>query len=131
MTQRNRQRSAGGLSTGGELLAALVRAEATTGRLDQDRYGDLVYARAEQWRAAGADHRGVAADRRARVLAHPDLAKRLRLLLGLADPRIWSGYLPPSRDHNNQLNTSPIRAALVAICREAYERAQQDGAASA
>jgi hypothetical protein len=131
MTQRSRQRSAGGLSTGGELLAALIRAESVTNQLDPDQHGDLTHARAELWRQAGQEHHGVAADRRARVLAHPDLSRRLCLLLSLSDPRHWNGFVPPSRDGYGQINTSPIRAALVTICREAYQRAQQDGAASA
>ena len=35
-------------------------------------------------------------DRRAAVLKHPDLAKRLVDELGYAHPRQWNGYIPPS-----------------------------------
>jgi hypothetical protein len=117
-----------GLSTGGELLAALCRAEALASGLDDDQFADLVHARGDLI----ARHRGnESAERRRRVLAHEDLAKRLRNVLGLADAKTWNGYVPPRTDGTGRLNTSRIRAQLVAICREAYERDTTDRSASA
>lgn len=77
-------------------------------------------------------HREVIA-RRARVLRHPDLARRLVTELGYARPEHWNGYVPPRLDPDDRregtyvppsakLNTSPRRAALVAICTAALSR---------
>lgn len=83
--------------------------------------------------------------RRARVLAHPDLAARLtQPPLNYTRPEQWTGYVPPRfgseqepeilRDpagfpHPGRLTTrprevsdSPCRAALVEICAEALKR---------
>jgi hypothetical protein len=84
--------------------------------------------------------------RRARVLAHPDLAERLtEPPLGLRDPVQWSGWIPPRtmpeqacaacrsarsdprrcRDpHRAPLNQSPIRRQLVSIASEALARVE-------
>lgn len=82
-------------------------------------------------------------ERRARVLAHPDLARRLtQPPLSYKRPEQWNGYIAPrllaedacsscsnySRGrcpghHVAKVNDSPRRAALVAIAREAAERA--------
>ncbi len=87
---------------------------------------------------------GGSAGHRARVLAHPDLVKRLtEPPLRLTDPARWTGRIPPrllpdeacgracGRDHRpctNQhrarFNTSPYRRALVEIAAEAYRREQ-------
>lgn len=57
-----------------------------------------------------------AAERRARVLSHPDLAERLCKVLGLADARHWRGHVPAGRPAGDR------GAELIAICREALER---------
>lgn len=60
--------------------------------------------------------------RRARVLAHADLAARLtEPPLSYTQPQQWTGYVPP-RTWGERLNTSPQRAALVEICTEAMCR---------
>lgn len=128
--QHNGHGSRRGLS-GGDVLAELCRAEARSAGLDQDQFEDLVHARGEQWCAPLQQREGVSADRRRRVLAHPDLAKRLQSLLGLADAKHWNGYVPPRVDAFDCINTSSIRAALIVICREAHEREMNDRSASA
>jgi hypothetical protein len=85
-----------------------------------------------QWQAAAADAAQLCAERRERVLAHPDLAQRLteppleytRTTPGGKQrpaPELWNGFVPP-RTFNGALNDSPQRAALVAICEEAQAR---------
>ena len=107
--------------------------------------------------AAGTDMlraHGRNQDRRAAVLKHPDLAKRLATILGLRDARHWTGYIPPAvaiddeggvlrlitttrnggqhayfnhanlRSCGEVLNTSPERTELVEISREAWDREQ-------
>jgi hypothetical protein len=85
-------------------------------------------------------------ERRARVLKHPDLAKRLtEAPLKYGRPEAWNGYVPPAegpwggqsprssppcncsqRWHGHDVlvvrNDSPQRAALVEICAEALAR---------
>lgn len=68
--------------------------------------------------------------RRAAVLAHPDLAERLKSApLSVAEPRQWSGFVPPAtveRRHSASLINSPVRAQLVAIVTEAQRRDGRD-----
>lgn len=53
--------------------------------------------------------------RRARVLAHPDIAHRLtRPPLGFKQPEQWTGYIPPEI-HGDRRNDSQRRVALVQI----------------
>ncbi|GAA2092410.1 hypothetical protein [Actinomadura alba] len=73
----------------------------------------------------------VLAERRERVLAHPDLAHRLtQRPLRFARPEAWNGYVPPkfvpSRD-GYRINDSPYRIALVDICSEAMRRHEDGG----
>lgn len=82
--------------------------------------------------------------RRDRVLAHPDLAKRLtEPPLGFPDPTDWSGWIPPQTVpegmcgqncgryhrcdgiHAGRRNDSLRRAALVDIAAEAWRRDNQ------
>lgn len=61
----------------------------------------------------------VAADmcdkRRARVLAQPEIAKRLtQPPLRYSKPEVWNGYVPPAT-WREQTNNSPQRAALMQI----------------
>jgi hypothetical protein len=89
------------------------------------------------------------AERRARVLKHPDLAKRLtELPIGYAKASQWNGWVPPQvidleatrevlrdgkgfRNPHGRLalgerqNDSPRRAALVDIAAEAWRREQE------
>jgi hypothetical protein len=68
--------------------------------------------------AAAADQ-----SRKALVLRHEDLAERLtRPPIGFARPDCWTGYLAPELLPSGDRNTSPIRAALVAIVAEAERR---------
>jgi hypothetical protein len=74
-------------------------------------------------------------ERRNYVLQYPDLADKLRdCPLGLKDPQKWNGFIPPQYDHSaangvSQLNTSPIRAQLVALVGEAIRRYHTPSAA--
>ena len=82
--------------------------------------------------------------RRDRVLAYPDLAKRLtEPPLGFADPTDWTGWIPPAtepeqpcgvwcgRNHRCDVhavarrNDSPRRRAFVDIAAEAWRRDHQ------
>ncbi len=73
----------------------------------------------------GASPREKAWQRAERVLAHPDIAAQLtRPPLSLPDPRMWSGYIPPS-EWRGQLNDSPVRRQLIAICKQVAEREEQ------
>jgi hypothetical protein len=77
------------------------------------------------------------ARRRALVLKHPDLAAQLcEPPLRHTTPEHWTGYIPPAHDAETfggaqPLNTSPARAALVALVAEAEQRAgaRQENAA--
>lgn len=64
-------------------------------------------------------------DRRRRlVLAHEDLAKRLtEPPLAHSAPERWTGFVPPATCAG-AINTSPVRAQLVAIVAEAERRAR-------
>jgi hypothetical protein len=61
------------------------------------------------------------AQRRADVLAHPDLAARLVAELGYQRPDQWNGFIPPAT-FNGAPNDSPRRAALMLISAEAWKR---------
>lgn len=71
--------------------------------------------------------RRVAHDRRLRVLAHPDIARRLVTELGLERAENWSGYVPPRIAYfdgqgRSVPNDSPRREALMAILTAVMER---------
>lgn len=89
---------------------------------------------------------GGASARRDRVLAHPDLVKRLtEPPLNITDPYRWTGWIPPRAlpeeacgaacgtehracpytQHRSMLNDSPFRRQLVEIAAEALRREQQ------
>jgi hypothetical protein len=95
------------------------------------------------WRAAKAASKRDSETRRARVLAHDDLAQRLTAPpLRLSAPARWSGWIPPrtlaeescahcgpcgdrrcrDRPHRARVNDSPIRRQLVEIASEAMAR---------
>jgi hypothetical protein len=88
---------------------------------------DIGAARGERWRVmwrtALAEAAAECAERRKRVLSHPDLRDRLAAELGYADASQWNGYVPPAT-WNQARNDSPRRASLVAICSEALSREQ-------
>jgi hypothetical protein len=64
-------------------------------------------------------------DRRARVLAHPDLAALLcEPPFSLANPMFWSGYIPPQY-HMQKPNNSPIRKQLIMICQLVAKREEE------
>lgn len=77
---------------------------------------------------AQATSRAENARRRALVLKHPDLAARLcEPPLRHTTPEHWTGYIPPAYDAialsgAQPINTSPARAALVALLTEAEAR---------
>lgn len=84
------------------------------------------------WEPMRAQARAAAQARRARVLAHPDLADRLtEQPLSYTRPDQWNGYVPPDTDAiptggGYVRNDSPRRAVLVDICAEALRREQGD-----
>jgi hypothetical protein len=92
---------------------------------DLRQQGDLITL-IKQARAAGAAEN---ARRRALVLKHRDLAAQLcEPPLQHTLPEHWTGYIPPAHDAPGvggdlPLNTSPARAALVALLAEAERRA--------
>lgn len=59
---------------------------------------------------------------KAAVLTYPDLAERLRRAMHLQSAGQWTGFIPPAVDSDDKPCSSPYRAALVAIVREALER---------
>lgn len=67
--------------------------------------------------------------RRARVLAHPDIADLLtKPPLKFARPEQWTGYIAPAVIESGRgtvTNTSPRRAALIAICQAVAERERE------
>lgn len=73
-----------------------------------------------------------AANRKARVKAHPDLAERLCASLGYVRFDQWNGYVPPKwmadrrpggwESDTFEVNDSPIRAELIAILNEVAQR---------
>ncbi len=77
---------------------------------------------ARLWRTKVSEAHTEAQQRRARVLAHPDLAERLcSSPLDYRAPEQWTGFVPP-RLWGDQLNTSPQRRALVNLAAEALRR---------
>lgn len=71
----------------------------------------------------------VAAARRARVLAQPDLARLLcEPPLSMPTPEMWTGYIPPAEVPQlgefrpYKPNTSPIRRQLIEVCNLVAER---------
>jgi len=69
--------------------------------------------------------------RRARVLAHPDIAQRLtQSPLNFTTPQQWTGYVPPEQ-HGGVRNDSHRRAALVAIMRDVGAAELAEAAAAA
>lgn len=65
-------------------------------------------------------------ERRARVLAQPDIAKRLcDPPYRASSPGMWTGYIPPAQINGDKVNRSPIRAQLVDIVRAVSEAEEQ------
>lgn len=67
--------------------------------------------------------------RRARVLAHPDIAKRLcDFPLRASTPEMWTGFVPPAEVptvNGWKRNESPIRRQIIAILK-AVEAAENE-----
>lgn len=80
------------------------------------------------WGDVGREIREKCAERRARVLAHPDIAKRLtHPPMRYPSPEYWTGYIPGPKRGDDQPNNSPIRRQLLAIVQAVYEREQEQG----
>lgn len=148
-TRGSRQRRRSRFSPWGELYAELLRAEARSRRLSHAEYDDLARQRGAEAVQLLTEAREASEERRERVLRHADLAERLRQVLGLSSAARWNGWVPPRTlaadpcdecrrgrpgkrrpqcDDTYHLapgNDSPIRAEVVEICREAYQREQQ------
>lgn len=79
----------------------------------------------ELWGPMRAEALARSKDRRARVLAHPDLAGTLtKPPLDYARADQWTGYVPPAT-WSGSMNDSPRRTALVMVCAEALKREGQ------
>ena len=92
---------------------------------DLRKQGDLLRLIKQAQAAARAEN----ARRRALVLRYPELAAKLtEPPIRHTTPEHWTGYIPPAYDAETYgggqpINTSPVRAALVAILAEAEARA--------
>lgn len=86
-----------------------------------------------EYRRASLVVRQEQAERRKRVVAHPDLRARLtEPPLSYQRPEQWTGYVPPKllpqaddQQHTAALNTSARRRVLVELCAEALRREQE------
>lgn len=80
------------------------------------------------WQDAALIESDKAKERRRRVLAHPDLAKRLcEPPYNLAAPEMWTGFVPPAEVPVATYwrpNNSPIRRQLIDILNAVAERDQ-------
>jgi len=82
----------------------------------------------DMWQAKLGDSKPHSRNRRALVLACPDLAaKLLEEPINLRDVREWSGWVPPETDVDGHSNTSRRAAALRALVEEAERRARGSG----
>jgi hypothetical protein len=87
-------------------------------QVDHGAYADVD----RLWQPALRDAATRMRDRKAAVLAHPDLAKRLtEEPLNFPRPDQWNGGIPPET-FNGEHNDSPRRVALVEIFDEATRR---------
>lgn len=84
--------------------------------------------RSGSWDDIAREVREKCAERRARVLAHPDIAKRLcDLPMRYPSPEFWTGYIPGPTRGDDRPNNSPIRRQLLSIVQAVYEREQERG----
>lgn len=66
------------------------------------------------------------AERRAVVLRHPDVARRLcERPLSLPKPEQWNGYISPPTLATGGRNDSPVRAQVMEVYTEACRREQE------
>lgn len=89
-------------------------------------------AGAEAARAAWVEGRAKAAHRRARVLAHPDIAKALtEPPLRYSSPEMWEGHVPPAwipTKSGWKPNRTATRSALISICERVVARESETAA---
>lgn len=82
--------------------------------------GDVLRAYTDP-RGPAAAAAAVCVKRRLRVLAQPDIARRLtQPPLAWTRPENWNGYIPPGT-WGERLNDAPERAALLAILADVIE----------
>lgn len=67
--------------------------------------------------------------RRARVLRHEWARKRLCAICGYERAEQWTGYVPPTKNADGVLNTSPVRRALVELLYEIREYEKKESPA--
>jgi len=78
------------------------------------------------WRHIVNEELARCAERRDRVLAHPDLAQQLcDHPLKIADPTRWNGYVPPEM-WQTQRNDSPYRAQIMRVLQAVAEREEAE-----
>lgn len=93
-------------------------------QVDHGAYADVD----RLWQPALRDAATRMRDRKAAVLAHPDLAARLTEdPLNFARADQWNGGIPPEM-FNGERNDSPRRAALVELVDEATRRSSEPAA---
>lgn len=87
------------------------------------RQGDLKEFLKQTRTAAHAENKR----RRTLVLRYPDLAEQLKKPPHRhTTPQDWTGYIPPATDCTGAINTTPCRAALLALVAEAEQRAEAE-----
>jgi hypothetical protein len=78
------------------------------------------------WDHYADEERAKARSRRGRVLAHPDIAKRLtEPPMRYPTPEMWTGYIPPARCGEDKPNRSPIRRQLLDTCQAVVDRERE------
>jgi hypothetical protein len=101
------------------LTAAVTEADVTAMRQQQDLSAFI--------KQTGREAAARCAARVQIVGRYPDLVERVATQLGRDN---WNGYIQPEHDANGRINTSPNRAALLAILAEAEQRTGQQQAAA-
>lgn len=77
--------------------------------------------RLRQWLSQSNVIHAATLSRRERVLAHPWACKRLCEIFGYKRPQQWTGFVPPARGPDGELNTSPYRRALMELLHDVEE----------
>lgn len=79
----------------------------------------------DMWEAKLAESKPNSLNRKALVMAYPDLvAKLTQPPIGFRRPEEWSGWIPPELDEDGQVNPSRRAAGLRALVEEAERRAR-------
>lgn len=85
--------------------------------------------RLRQWGRAQSEIKRQCAARRERVLAYDWARRRLCAIFGYTRAENWNGYVPPARDSEDLINTSPGRRQLMDLLRDVALFEQNEGVA--